>query len=108
MAEDSENTYIISFMEYFKDDSDFKDKFRDNGYLCNVHLHKFLRLEVDVDSIKQVLEKQITILNKLSKNLSEIKRKSDYRFSNELMTGEEKVAWIKAVRLWVGGPGIQK
>lgn len=61
-----------------------------------------------LQSWPEVLEKQKSTLTKLSKDLSEIKRKSDYRYSSETLTDEEKVAWIKAVKLMTGEAGIQK
>lgn len=44
---------------------------------------------------------QLKKMYRLSENLNEIKRKSDYRYAAEPMSGEEKTAWIKAVKQWV-------
>jgi hypothetical protein len=50
---------------------------------------------------------QLNKIRELSHHLSEIKRKSDYRFSSEESSKDEKTAWIKAVKQWVGEPGIR-
>lgn len=47
-------------------------------------------------------------LKKLLYDLNEIKRKADYRYYHESMSGDEKIAWIKAVKQWVGEPGFSK
>ncbi|MEZ0536950.1 hypothetical protein ACAG39_06815 [Caldicellulosiruptoraceae bacterium PP1] len=57
--------------------------------------------------LKTVYDIQIQKITNIQKNLKEIKRKSDYRFSNEPLSLDEKVAWITAVKLFVGHLGIK-
>ena len=106
IADECEKTYISAFYEYMEHDNEFFDKFKQYGFLCNVHLVRLLDLPNSEGFIKEILEIQLYNLKRLSKNLDEIKRKSDYRFSHESKPEDEKIAWITAVRHWVGEQGM--
>lgn len=108
MVFDSEKLYILSFAEYIREDNEFKAQFEESGFLCIPHIIKLLEFYSDINTMKKIMEVQLSKIKKLSHHLSEIKRKSDYRFSNEDSSSEEKTAWIKAIKQWVGEPGIRK
>lgn len=108
MVLDSEKLYVLSFAEYIREDNEFKVEYKESGFLCIPHIVKLLENCGDINLIREIMEVQLNKIRKLSHHLSEIKRKSDYRFSNEESSSEGKIAWIKAVKQWVGEPGMRK
>jgi len=71
-------------------------------------MRKLLEVCSDINTIRGIMKIQSSKIKALTEHLDEIKRKHDYRFSSEKWSNEEKTAWIKAVKLWVGEPGINK
>ncbi|NSW90630.1 MAG: hypothetical protein HPY74_08145 [Firmicutes bacterium] len=108
MVEESEKVYITSMTEYIFADKEFNIKFQKNSFMCVPHMLKMLEYCSSLSSIKTVLKIQLERFKEMSGYLSEIKRKSDYRFFNEPHSSEEKKAWITAVKLWVGEKGTNK
>ncbi len=106
LAYESEKTYIPALCEYLKNDVVFKDKFRESGFLCRPHLLKVLGIVKDESCLRELLAIHKGKLRSLAHDLSEIQRKSDYRFSHEPMTNDEKAAWTKAVKKHAGEPGV--
>ena len=106
MVEESEMTYIKSFAEYMIHDAEFRNRFEEKSFLCIPHMKKLTEYCSDFLTIKEIMRMQLEKIRKLSADLNEIKRKADYRYSSEPMSDDEKTAWIKAVRHWVGEPGF--
>lgn len=104
-AKESEDIYIIAFANAFKD-TEFKDKYISGGMLCIPHLELIKNLKwLEADKTVDIsIEKYRGLIN----DLSEIKRKNDYRFSSEVWTEQEKVAWKKAVKVINSTKGIRK
>lgn len=84
-AKESEDTYNIAFA-----DAEFKGKYISEGLLCMPHLELIKNLKWhEIDKIVDIsLGKYRGLIN----DLSEIKRKNDYRFSSEDWTEQEKAA----------------
>ena len=108
MVVENEKEYIVSFAGYMESDIQFQRKFKEHGFLCIPHTIRLLENYGGISTIREVIKIQVKKMARLSENLNEIKRKSDYRYAAEPLTSEEKTAWIKAVKQWVGEPGIQK
>jgi hypothetical protein len=108
MVAESENEYVLSLGDYMESDAEFQRKFQENGFLCVPHLIKLLENYEGLYTIREIIKVQVKKMAGLLNNLNEIKRKSDYRYAAEPMSDEEKTAWIKAVKKYVGEPGIQK
>jgi len=104
-AKESEDTYIIAFADAFED-TEFKEKYISGGMLCMPHLELIKNLKRhEVDKIVDIsLEKYRGLIN----DLSEIKRKNDYRFSSENWTEQEKTSWKRAVKVINAQKGITK
>ncbi len=104
-AKESEDTYIIAFADAFAD-AEFKEKYIGEGMLCLSHLELIKNLKRrGIDKIVTItLEKYGSLID----DLSEIKRKNDYRFSSEGWTEQEKAAWKKAVNIINAIKGIRK
>lgn len=108
MVAEDENEYILSFGDYMESDTGFQRKFQENGFLCIPHLIRLLESYEGISTIREVIKMQVKKMARLLNRLNEIKRKSDYRYAAEPMSNEEKTAWIKAVKQYVGEPGIRK
>lgn len=108
MVAENENVYILSFGDYIESDTEFQRKFQENVFLCMPHLIRLLENYEGISTIREVIKVQVKKMSKLLNSLNEIKRKSDYRYAAESMSNEEKTAWIKAVKQYVGEPGIRK
>lgn len=95
----AETTYATAFLYDYPDD-EFQEKYKGSGMLCMSHLHM-----IQVSSEKNKLERIYKTIRSdtlekydyLMTCLSEIRRKNDYRFSDEEWTEDEKSAWKKAV-----------
>ena len=104
-AQDGESAYILAFINAFQNDA-FVEKYNREGLLCLPHLElvRNVRNRSDTRCIVQ------TTLNKyqsLIDCLSEIIRKHDYRFSDEIWTQQEKAAWKNAIDIINGREGIR-
>lgn len=87
---DNEKFYVSGFADAYED-ADFRKQYQDEGLLCIHHLGKIYEAapkiypEIEKDTLRKY--------EHLMDNLEEIQRKSDYRFTDEPWTDEEKVAW---------------
>lgn len=79
----------------------FREKYRQTGCLCLPHFRKAYEPVRHKEAGAFLAEVQTAYLSRLSSELKEFIRKSDYRYAHEL-PGPERDAWIRAVRLWVG------
>jgi hypothetical protein len=102
----NETGYIKAFLEFYSI-SEFQKKYEESGLLCVAHLTDMYNIKLKNNKIfEQIKETTIEKYKILSKDLSEIKRKSDYRFTHEEWTENEKLAWTKAVNLFCGKGGM--
>lgn len=104
-AQDIEQRYIKVFIEAFADAS-FEEKYKSDALLCIPHLRLVISSKdnCNIKTIKHItLQKYKELLN----DLSEIKRKHDYRFLEEIWTQSEKEAWGRAVEVFSAREGIR-
>ncbi len=104
--EEMENRYIYGLLASLKHE-DFREKYRSSVGLCLPHFNLVSRQVSDKEVEALLHEVEINSLSKLSAELKEFIRKSDYRYAREL-PGEERDAWIRAVELWVGSLDLKK
>ena len=93
-----------AFMEYFSGDKDFYNKFSETkSVICKPHLKElkkmFRKNKAQIDGLYEV---QIENLKIAKGHLDEIMRKHDYRYKNEPLTDDERLAWQRAVKLMAG------
>lgn len=93
-----------AFMEYFTQDEAFYKKFSDTkSCICRPHLKELKKMfKKNKTQINGLYEVQIENLKIAKEHLDEIVRKHDYRFKNEQLTDDERLAWQRAVKLMVG------
>ena len=107
-VESNEDDYISAFVEFMEIEK-FKEKYEENAVLCVHHLTAIKNLKFKkkklIDYITDITLKKYRHLNE---NLSEIKRKNDYRHTDEEWTDEEKTAWQEAVDIFNGKEYILK
>ncbi len=101
---ESEQAYLEAIAEYLSD-KEFVGAFHDSYGLCRPHFQRFAQLKCGDDIKKVVCHRFLDTAQALLQELSEIKRKADYRFSHEEM-GTERDAWLRSVSYWVGLPGV--
>ena len=58
-----------------------------------------MKTERDQKNVEKIKETTLQKYEDLMYQLSEIRRKNDYRFSGELWSGQEKTAWKRAVSI---------
>lgn len=97
---DAIKRYIQAFLKYLQNDA-FYQKYMVSDGLCYPHLKMCINLANNDQTKKALIELERQRLEELSFQLSEIIRKSDYRFQNELK-GEEYRARYKAIEKLVG------
>jgi hypothetical protein len=104
-AKESEEIYIKAFTDYFID-IEFREKYVSEGMLCLPHL-ELIKKNKSFE-VNKIINISLEKYRSLVVNLMEIKRKSDYRFSSEIWTEQEKAAWKKAVNVINALKGIRK
>ncbi len=102
--EEADAIMYKTFMEYFSEDKDFYNKFAETkSCICRPHLKELKRLfKRNKTLIDGLYEVQIENLKVAKEHLEEIMRKHDYRYNNEQLTEDERLAWKRAVKLMVG------
>ncbi len=92
------NSFLISFEE-----DEFKRRYETSSILCIYHLDYMNQSSTNppnrnLASINEITQKKY---QQLRQNLSEIKRKNDYRYADEPWTEKEKTAWKQVVKLTI-------
>lgn len=95
-----EDRYVDGLLGAIRENT-FRDKYREAGYLCLPHFRAAYDRARNKEGRAFLVEVQRERLSRLSAELKEFIRKSDYRYAHEL-PGTERDAWIRAVRFWVG------
>lgn len=101
-----EQSYAGAFGRFFSD-PEFSGVYRQSGILCVPHLHTAQAAMKDLEAIAQLRGSTEGKYAKIAADLSEIRRKSDYRYSSEKWTASERTAWKKAVQIMNGFEGCK-
>lgn len=98
----NEEDYTKAFLEFF-DNKDFKEKYISSSIICVPHLVAIRKLKfTNKKTVTSLTEETLKKYEVLNGHLSEVKRKSDYRYTNEEWTDEEKKSWKEAVDIFNG------
>ena len=97
-----ETTYLKALDEFIGSDDVFRGKFEESGFLCIPHLKRLIALNTNDSTIRMMQDINKSKYAVMISQLSEIRRKNDYRFSDEPWTPEERHAWGKAVGVMAG------
>lgn len=103
----NDSDYVNAFAEFFSNEQ-FKEKYKNDAVLCVPHLTAVRNLKFKGKTAEEITEITLEKYRHLNENLSEIKRKNDYRYTDEEWTEEEKTAWQKAVDIFNGKEYILK
>jgi hypothetical protein len=95
-ADTMEDIYLRTFVEYLLGEDGLLADFQSSDGLCLPHFRQALTLVRDETVFEALTSAQRSIWEKLANHLSEIIRKSDYRFKNE-PRGEESGASLRAI-----------
>lgn len=99
----SDEVILKSFLDFFQNSLEFSERFSQTGAcICRPHLKQLKCMTRNKVLIQDLYRIQTQNLERTRQCLEEIKRKTDYRFSREALTEEEKTAWQRAVKLMVG------
>ena len=106
LQKSNDEAYTKAFLEFYSV-PDFKRQYEESGMLCVPHLIKIQKIRfANKKTVKQIVDTTMEKYRTLNGHLSEIKRKSDYRYTNEKWNEEEKNAWKKVVEIFNSYPGI--
>lgn len=97
LIENQTDQSIKTFLTYF-DDQEFREKFEETNGLCSYHLIKLLISSKLKEQKIYYLNFHKNKINDLKKHLSELIRKNDYRYANEIISDEETESWIRALK----------
>lgn len=104
----NETDYTNAFAEFFENEK-FREKYMGNTVLCVPHLTAIRNLKFkNRKAVKNLTEVTLKKYRHLNENLSEIKRKNDYHYTDEEWTEEAKTAWQRAVDIFNGKEYILK
>ncbi len=107
-----EEIYENAFLTYFEE-AEFSEHYRQNGVLCARHLFAILSLGTKNGGYSERVANEIkdaTVekYKKLIGQLEEIRRKNDYRFSEEPWSEGAKDSWQRAVNIINDRAGTRK
>ncbi len=105
MREHAELLYLGVLLEHVGE-TEATDAFRGSAGLCLVHLDRVAAIAPKKAALDRLLKLEGELLRALDDDLSEFARKHDYRFQGEKI-GAEGDAWIRAIGLVAGKPGIR-
>jgi hypothetical protein len=100
-----EALYLGALLDHLGDE-ELAQACRAAGGLCLVHLDQAIATARDAAALQYLLDLERDCMARLTRELSEFIRKHDYRFRSEGM-GAEGNAWIRAIELVAGKPGIR-
>lgn len=102
---ETEARYVVGLVKAMHKKA-FRQKYQHGGYLCLPHFRTAYGLARGGEVQEFLTQVQLDSLSRLSDQLQEFIRKSDYRYAQEL-PGVERDAWIRAIQLWVGSLGYK-
>lgn len=109
-AREYEHDYVNAFLKCFEE-PEFEAAYKKNGLVCMYHLGMLQDAAVQrkksavFEKIRDITAEK---LDALLESLNEIRRKSDYRFTDEKWTDEEASAWKEAVEVTDERTGITR
>lgn len=101
--EQTERYYMNNLLKCLRNPM-IKEAYRVSDGICLKHYFlaiEFVDLEY-IEGLRGVTELLLRKLGELKKDFEEFFRKSDYRFARE-PKGDEQTAWLRAIRLFLGG-----
>jgi len=105
---ENEYDYTKAFLDFFSKE-EFSEKYKKKGLLCVPHLVIIKNIKfTNKKTLNAIMDATLEKYRVLNGHLSEIKRKSDYRHTDEEWTEDEKAAWTKAARTFGGIEGINR
>lgn len=105
MRERTELLYLGALLEHLGEEP-MEQAFCTSGGLCLVHLDQAARTIGSGTALTRLLDLEGTVLEGLGHDLDTFIRKHDYRFRDEAPGGETD-AWIRAIALVAGKPGVR-
>jgi hypothetical protein len=102
-AETMEDVYLNTLVEHLLGGAGLLAAYRASDGLCLPHFRQALTRVRDGALFEALVSAQRAIWERLAAHLSEVIRKSDYRFGGE-PRGEETGAWLRAIAATAGAP----
>lgn len=96
-----------SFVENLRGPEGLLEAYRLSDGFCLPHVRQVLARVGDESSYDAILQVQVTHWSQLEAELSELVRKSDYRFADEEV-GDEGTSWLRAIASLAGESFQQK
>jgi len=96
-----EEVYLVTLLDHFLGDDGLMEAYGRGDGLCLPHFRQLLARVRDEALFEALVSVQRVIWERLTDQLSEIIRKSDYRFLDEPW-GEEGDAWLRAIAVLAG------
>ena len=100
----SEKRYTLIFIENMLD-HELLNTYINSFGLCLPHLSMVIERCKDAKTIKKIKDIELKKIDALIKELEELQRKYDYRFSKEII-GKEGTAWIRVIEKITGKEGV--
>lgn len=96
-----EGNLITSFLENLQGEEGLLEAYRKSSGFCLPHFRQMLARVGDESTFEVIVDAQRAIWANLEQQLSELIRKSDYRYSDETL-GEEGKSWLRAIAATAG------
>jgi hypothetical protein len=96
-----ESGLIVSFLENLQGEEGLLPAYRGSSGFCLPHFRQVLARVSDKAAFQSIVEAQQAIWARLERQLSELIRKSDYRYSDEAL-GEEGASWLRSIAAVAG------
>ena len=99
----TEKRYALTLIENMQE-QELINVYENEFGLCLPHLSIIIEICKDPKTVKKIKDTELKKVGALIKELEELQRKYDYRFSKEVV-GEEGTAWIRAIEKLTGKEG---
>ncbi len=96
-----ESNLIVSFLENLQGEDGLLEIYRASAGFCLFHFRQVLARVGDESVFELIVDAQRSIWARLERQLDELIRKSDYRYSDEAL-GEEGTSWLRAIAATAG------
>ena len=103
--ESLERLCIRKFIEHFRD-SEFQRRYQGSTGVCLPHLSRTLTESKDAELCAEIVTVEQSRIAALIRDLTELKRRQDYRYARE-PPGRERGAWIRAIEKLCWRPGTR-
>ncbi len=102
-----EQQYEKAFLEAYAGE-EFRKLYQTDGMLCLTHLKQAMQFKNIAMIQSALLSDTLIIYERVMSDLSQIKRKNDYRYMDEPWTDSERTAWQRAVAIVNDLAGLRK